>query len=275
MGLFDGDATIELAVDRETVLPGDAIRVTATVDGEPDEKVRGGRIELLYRNRYRFTERDRRNRNRTRTRFEDVVVADHHFGRDEASQAIELAIPADAPATATNIVQWKVRAVLDRRRAIDADAERALTVLAPRENGPAPAPEEPAGDGDRWMDVQVPIRVVAPGQTIGGTFIVTPREELKVKELRVELVFRRLDDPEGKTGCIDTRTIAEVNVAPKGVLAPGVAVAHPFSLPIPADLPPTFRAKHNELRWFVRGVVSLPILVDPERDVEIHLFNAP
>src|SRR5215218_3473708 len=58
VGLFGSDATIELTVDREMVVPGDEIRVSATVSGEPDEKVRGGRIELACRNEYKIETRD-------------------------------------------------------------------------------------------------------------------------------------------------------------------------------------------------------------------------
>ena len=58
MGVFGSDMTIQAAVDRTSVQPGDTIGVKVFVGGERDDRVQGARVELACINRFHKKERD-------------------------------------------------------------------------------------------------------------------------------------------------------------------------------------------------------------------------
>src|SRR5918997_823579 len=131
--------TISAQVDRTAVHPGDLINVTVWVAGQPDTKVQGARVELACKNRYREQERDydhHNNRSQTRTvtrTHESVAVWQPLPGAADGPVAfgehhLTLQVPPDAPPTVYEpsgfgeVVTWEVRAILDRRMAMDPDA---------------------------------------------------------------------------------------------------------------------------------------------------------
>src|SRR3712207_6371844 len=72
--------TISAQVDRTAVHPGDPINVKVWVQGQPDQRVQGARVELCAKNRYREQERDYdhdssgHDRTRTVTRVHEHVT---------------------------------------------------------------------------------------------------------------------------------------------------------------------------------------------------------
>ena len=58
MGVFGSNMTVQAAVDRTAVHPGDVITVRVAIGGQPDDRVQGARVELACKNRYHKRERD-------------------------------------------------------------------------------------------------------------------------------------------------------------------------------------------------------------------------
>src|SRR3712207_6130614 len=78
MGVFGSDMTVQAAVDRTGLHPGDVVTVKVHVSGQPDQRVQGARVELACKNRYHKREReynhDGPDHDRTVTREETFVA---------------------------------------------------------------------------------------------------------------------------------------------------------------------------------------------------------
>jgi hypothetical protein len=74
---------IEIAAERSTYLPGDAVNVTVSLRGKQELDVQEGRVDLLYANRYvyqyRTSDSDGGSDYRTREVTDEISVATEHI----------------------------------------------------------------------------------------------------------------------------------------------------------------------------------------------------
>lgn len=273
MGLFDGDMEVEIVPEQPSCVAGQRVRALLRL-GEPDKKAQGGRVELLYRNTYRYTTHDSRGNRTTHTRTEDVVVDTAPMTADGTLRAgelrVELAVPPRAPGTSPDSVEWALRAVVDRRRAVDAKAEAPLDVLVPAEPlqswTHAPAESHP----ELPMQVDVSARTLRPGDRVTGTLTLMPTSDVDARSVRVQL--RRLrDDPDGNTR---EDVFSEVVVSPELELGAGERRSFAFDLAVPPDAAPSFEAQHNTQHWYVEGVVDRPRAFDRVARLEVVVHTA-
>ncbi len=274
MGLFGDSTSVTLDVLSDRLTPGAPVPVRVDV-GRPDKRARGGRVELLYRNTYRDEERDhgddRDTGPRQVTRVDDVVVAQQPLwdgGPAEGTVALELVLPSDAPPSVPDMVEWKVRAVVDRKLAADAVAEQPLHV--------APDPAALASWAERTprlqpgspVSLQVAERVARPGAELTGEIVVRAGgEPVQARCLRVDLVRHRREraDIEDQRTCASAVLVEEVQVEP------GQTQQAAFRLRVPGDAQPSARAQNNEQHWYVRAVLDRKLRGDWTAEVEVVL----
>jgi len=271
--LFGKKVDVQIEVDRTEVVAGEDVRVWAEM-GELDKKTQGARIELGYRNTYKEDDTDSDGDRTTRTRTDDVVVATEQVqvGAGSSPGRVEavFTVPPDAPGSAHKSVAWFVRAVVDRKLARDANAESPLTVLAPL--APlaswAETPPEPASKC--VMEITASSRTVKPGDTITGRLTLSPNDEIKVRAVRVQL-RRQRNDPDRNT---DEDDSTRVPLSGELELVPGASQTFDFSIGVPVDAPPSFRAKYNLQHWFLEGVLDVKRWSDPTTRLEVVVHTA-
>jgi hypothetical protein len=96
------------------------------------------------------------------------------------------------------------------------------------------------------------------GETIEGQLLVSPKQELKVKEVRVELVRREY--VAYKKGNEQLTTTAQVKVAHSPEFQPDQNLAYPFRLAIPTPSPPTKGTRHCLVMWQLKGIIARGLL---------------
>ena len=274
MPLFGKDKTdVSITVDRDTLVAGEAVTVSTGI-GELDKKVQGARIELGYRNTYREDDHDSDGDRRTVTRRSDVVVAAEHLHLgDGLSGATEvtLTVPPGAPGTAPEVVDWFVRAVVDRKMARDANAVQALTVLTPAEAlGHWAQTGSESTSASCQMALRASTRVVKPGDTIEGTIAIAPNEEISPRAVRVQLRRARFD-PDNNT---DVNDDTQIELSGPVELAAGTRHAYDFTITVPPAAPPSFQAQHNHQHWYLEGVLDMKLKQDPTVRAEVLVHTA-
>ncbi|MCK9249097.1 MAG: hypothetical protein M0P31_08980 [Solirubrobacteraceae bacterium] len=281
MALFSRRPDVSLDVSPGTVVAGEAVRARVTF-GAPDAKTRGGRVELLYHNTYREEERDddvvRRttigdrthtqvgSRSRTVTTTSPVVVVSQQVPVEEGTIEVDLPVPPDAPGTTSSkAIAWEVRAIVDRKLGIDAVAKAEVTVLTPPTQHASWA-SSPVESTVAWaLSIEPASRVVRAGDEITGHLRLTPAEALEVRAIRVQLRRVRFDPDRNTTSDDGIR----VELAGRTTLVAGQTTQLPFSITVPGDADPTFRAEHNHHHWYLEGVLDQRLAKDPRVTSEI------
>jgi sporulation-control protein spo0M len=288
MGVFGSDMTVQAAVDRTAVHPGDTVTVKVLVAGQPDERVQAARVELACINRFHKKERrhdpDGPDDVRTVTREETFVAVWQplpaapdgpvQFGE----HTVTLQFPPDAPPTTFepngfgSMVRWEVRAILDRRMGFDPDASIEVNVhslpsqYAHWAQSPpvAKSHEVPMG-----LD-QLSGRVLHPGDQVTGVLTVNPRESAKARTIRVQFERRRTDTPDNME---DTEVATQVELARDVKLEAGQALQYPFQIPLPEGVPPTFAAAKSYMHWYLEGIIDRKMRSDFVTEVEVVVFS--
>ena len=273
VGLFGDRTRLELDLETPVVVAGEAVRARVRV-GEPDKRAQGGRVELLYRNTFQYDDTDSDGDRTTCTTTQDVVVATCGLGHDGVLRPGELQValplPREAPGTSARSVEWLLRAVVDRRRAGDAEAVAPVTVRVPPQPLADWAQTPPASPAGWAVAFTLRSRVVRPGEDVTGTVVLTPAQDLRARGLRVRLRRERLDQDGNSTGATADETV----VAEDLQLPAGRPASYAFSLAVPPDAPPSFVAAHNEQHWYLDAVVDRARALDAEARLEIVVHTA-
>jgi uncharacterized protein DUF2510/arrestin (S-antigen)-like protein len=287
MSLFGSDMTVELGIDRTEFHPGDSVTARVVVGGGTDDRVRGGRVELAYENRYQKEERqynsDGPDTTRTVTRTDTVVAASQPLpGGPDApvvpgEHTVTLTFPPESPPSAHepegfgDLVKWEVRAILDRQMAFDPDASQPVTIFSRPEQFASwtqSAPVAKAAECPMGLDVST--RLLRPGEGISGELTITPRESFKGRAVRVQLERRRTDTPDNLHR---TETLDGVELAEKTDFEAGQTVRFPFELALPVGVPPCFVTGKSNLHWFVEGIVDRRLKSDFVVEAEIAVYT--
>jgi sporulation-control protein spo0M len=288
MGVFGSDMTVQAAVDRTAVHPGDVLTVKVWIGGQMDQRVQAARVELACKNRYRKRERDHdpdgTSNTRTVTREETIVAVWQPLpGGPEGpvqlgEHTVTLQVPPDAPPTVHepsgfgDVVKWEVRAILDRRMGFDPDATIPVYVasFANQYAHWAGSPPVPKSHEVPMMLDQLSTRVLRPGEQITGVLHVQPRESAKARTVRVQLERRRTDTPDNMQ---DTQMASEVELARDVKLEAGQTLSYPFQIPLPENSPPTFAAAKSYMHWFLEGIVDRKMRSDFVVEAEVVVYT--
>ena len=276
MGLFGNTTEVTIALESEQVVAGQPVRAKVTI-GEPDKKSLGGRVELVYRNTFQRDEYSNNSssnigtpQKHTTTKTETVEVVSRPLASGgqvtQGETVIELPVPADAPASSAKTVVWEVRAVVDRKRAMDAEAEAKLTVLSPAGSLADWTQGATQSSSDRCrVDIDVPTREVRPGQQVSGSVTLHPTETASARAIRAQLHMVRYDQDKNTT----EKTVGETVLASDVELQSGTPWQGSFALTVPTDAAPSFNARYNSQHWYVEVVVDRKRAGDYEGRLEV------
>ena len=271
MRLFGSKTDVDVRIDVDEVVAGGTVVAEAEF-GEPDKRAQGARIELYYKNFYEETHADEDGSSTSRTRS-DVIVASEKIALEGGLVGpvrVDLAVPPDAPGSAPDVIEWFVRATVDRRKARDASAQRPLKVLVPAAPLASWAESPPTTEGACLFDIDASSRIVRPGDRITGTLKVTAQKAISARSIRVQLFEKRFDPDANRT--IDDST--RVELCGDTELQPGEEISLPFDIGVPAQADPSFRTEKNHFHWYLQGVVDLKRSSDPTVSLEIVVHTA-
>ncbi|HEX4831119.1 MAG TPA: sporulation protein [Trebonia sp.] len=251
--------TVAVTTGPGPVVLGGAIDAVVTIAGEPDRKARGVTAQLVRTAIHRVTRTNVLDHGshdsllREAVIIAEVAVIPPGGPAMPGEHAVRLPIPGDGLPSATDQVSWSVRAVIDRRHGADIQAESPVEVLAGPERFASEATSDPRYRGERFVDLQLPARMVRPGQAIGGTVILRPERALTVTEVLVTFVVTL----PVKKGLAGTSVAPVVLLSEPFDLQPGDTRELPFELPLPADAAPSVRGSmttprcHSVVSWDV------------------------
>jgi hypothetical protein len=273
------DHSIQLALKQFEFVPGDTIDVRLEVGTGGDKRLQAIRLELGYKNTYYYESRDSDGDRNTTRSSDDVVVALKEMPADHPALAggsgtfeTTLTVPERAPGSVPNWVDWHVKAVLDRKLRRDHRQELPITlhVTAADYEDRAQSAQEVGDKCDMRLDVSS--RVARPGDTLSGTLFVEPRSQFDARSVRVDLECRMHHEDDIVRELGDD---VEVTLGQNVSFAPGVPQEFGFSITVPPAAAPTLHAKHNLVRWLLKGICDRPMRGDYTVAAELVVFNAP
>jgi sporulation-control protein spo0M len=280
---------ISITPDKDTCLPGDAIRATVQIEGKEQLDIQEGRAVLVCANRYvyKYTSRDSDGDRDTRTRevTEEVVVANERILEERSilpgsysGHDLTFHVPLSAPPSATGkitSVEWKIRVTLAVRRAPDVFEEFPLTVLSTSASYASWAEQTPELDsaGACGMEFRLSGRSFRVGERIEGTLVLAPHRDFKARALRVELVRREIvPRASGNTWEV---VLASQVVDEHPMLQPGSNREYAFSLDVPEAAGPSLKTDQTYVGWWLRAVVDLSMALDYELNQLLNVYNGP
>jgi sporulation-control protein spo0M len=268
--LFKSRSEIEVTLDRTEAVPGDTIR--ARVDATSfDGSAEGARVELLYRNTYCTESTDNEGHtSKSKTRA-DVIVATSQLTIADLATPFDVTfdVPASGPASADDLVEWCVRARIDRRRRRDPKTDAPLTVRATAESLAHVAGRPGGASSGAPVEVVVDQASGRPGDTISGRVQVRASERVKARAIEVRLRREHHDGVDR-----NAKNFGVVELLAPVDLGAGEAHSLPFSISIPADASPTIDARHSSVKWFAEAALDMRLKKDPHHRVEIAVHNA-
>jgi hypothetical protein len=275
VGLFNRSAGARVTVSPAVVRPRQT--VTVTTDSTVD-KVTSATLDWGYTNFYRYRWAGRADS--TAVAMNDAWWMLGEVGTDAGSEKdtedwvgvtkVELPItageftgatssftvPSWAPGSSDALARWSARLTVERGGR-DIDTRGDFQVLIGADN--LQVTDEPqrrvGGDGKTELDIVLPSTVFRAGESINGEVLLTPQTDTSDGELGIYWAYTTLSHPLEKTPAASGGyTSGDRHKLGKGIpLRQGAPVSVPFTLPLPADAPPTGSAVHSTLLWFLEA----------------------
>jgi hypothetical protein len=285
MGLFGSEMTIDLAVEEREFIAGEEIAARVTVGGERDKRVQAGRIELVYKNGYVYERSDPDGPDENVATSKTVTVATEPLPSGSGAAVapgthfVTLRLPPDAPPTALEAtgrvrepVKWEVRAILDRRMAVDPDSTVPVVVRSRPDQYAAWAQQAPVSGHECDMTLELSTRALRVGETVSGVLGIAAKSEFEGRGVRVQLKRKRVDTPDNE---IATYTDPKAQLAGETRFAPRDARRYPFELTVPPDVAPSFVAMYNHHHLYVEGVIDRSMAGDYTVEAELNVYSGP
>lgn len=124
-----------------------------------------------------------------------------------------------------------------------------------------------------------------PGASLPVEIVVCLQEELKPRQVRLELVgqetYYEHQTYPGTKGRPETRTVRKVNTfasiphvaLEQPSLVPGVEASREVSIQIPFDAPPSCRGEVVDVRWILKATLDVPGRLDQVREVPLQVMR--
>lgn len=283
--LFGSTATVEVDVDRREAGAGETVTATVRLAGI-DDSVRGGHVELRYRNSYTETDVDSDGDRHVKGCYSDVSVDRRQLFDGQPADGehrFTFTLP-EGPASSGDLRKWKAAEGACREEAIIWSIDAGLDVPKKRDptasailkvhSAPAPTTEElttwatAAGSDDCRIEVMVDDRAIHAGATVSGRVRIAPEDSVKATSICARLVAIRRDQEGQRPSAI----LVEQELSSAVEIASG-GVEHAFTLAVPEGAPPTFVAQENSQDAWVQVVVARRLRGDFIGGARVHLSS--
>ena len=290
--LTGGKAQINLTLDHSDGVyhPGEAILARVNVIGEKDLKVQQGRIAFIYaeefqvREQHTRTDSDGHHHQSTQTVWrKDERQLNQNVFLPEATIAsgtnqnfdFTFQIPPHVPPSINGSIvriKWLIKATLDRKMAGDIEALTELSV-------PSIAPSEHAGEGtygssnepaDADLQLRLPGKEFALGETIAGTLLVSPQKDFDANEVRLALVQR--ENVPHALGNTHTQE-QTVKLASQAKLRAGQPLAFPFNAVVPPNGLPSAKTPNSSVTWLLVGTLARRLRQDTFVEESVSVYS--
>ena len=187
--------TVTVTTESSPTVPGGTVNAVVTITGEPDPKVRGAMAQLVRTGLHRVTQTNALSHGEHNSLSqEDVVVAEAQLTDSNGKvlpgeHVISLPVPDDALPSATNMVWWTVKAVIDRRLGTDVKAQAPVVVLTGPERFASEAADEARNVGEHCIDLELSTRTLRPSETISGNVLLRPLRAMTLDNAIVTFVL--------------------------------------------------------------------------------------
>lgn len=282
-------AEIEVAVEKDTCLPGDIVNVSVKVAGKEELDIEDGRVALVCANRYVYqyqtTDSQDNQVYRTEEATDEVEAAGERilekktimpgsYTAHEVAFRVPLTAAPSAGGEITN-VEWKVRVTLVVRGAPDVIEELPLTVLSTSESYASWAESDPYLDAHGLCDLEfrLPGRTFRPGERIEGTLVITPRQDFESRPLSVELV--RTEVVSRASGNVSETVEASEVLDESPRYQTGSVREYAFALDVPEAARPCLETDQTYVAWRLRAVMKRRMAFDPELQLLLNVYNGP
>ena len=285
--LFGDRPELSIELDEPALAPGGEARGKVRLSSSEERLVRRGMVGLLCVEECEARVRRRRSKGGSTVvsetietplfeREQELLAAAALPSGHGAEHPFSFPLPLGAPPSYSGgivAVRWLLRAKLDVEKALDASAERELMVeLPPR--GPFPQPRNPARAAQHdelSIRIELEGEAFAAGEPVCGVAHLHPVEVLPLQEVRVEL--SRTEHVPAREGNAETTVEAEAQASPETELLPGVGLALPFRVEVPAGAQPSLGTAHAAAYWGVTVVCARRMRPDLRLTVGIHVYN--
>ncbi len=294
MGFLDklrgGGATVAVSLEAPEAAPGGTVTVRADIGGELDDKCRAVRVGIRGTGRYLIEERRRDSQGHVDTDQEwrtiDLHEEEHEYPAQAGPVQATFTLPADAPPSAEEAVEWEVFARVDREKGMDKTESIPLPVRMPADRLPTTRTPTAHEDGLTLDDVPVAVRA---GATLTGTLTVDVPKDVDVTAVRIRLhrrctyVADRIDDYSmfrgdalsififggSKSRITRDEKVAETDLSGKRSFAVGQVERLPFTIAVPESLGGTTGHPHAQVDWRLEAVLDRRMRDDLAVDVPL------
>lgn len=291
--LKGGKSDLIITLDRQkTYFPGDQIQARLNLKLEKELKIKQGLIALLCEIKSQIRSR-RRSRHGTveykHWKTDTQVVGNLVFLEEcvipaGSNQSFEFKglIPKDAHPTLDGEiikVNWRVKATLNRKMAIDVNSETGIIVTSrlPAEINPQAVSQfdfkeyRHSSDPDH-VDISflLPRTDWALGETIDGHLVVQARKEFKLTDIRIELICTENVFADSGNIC---QGIERVILAEATKFDPGQTLTLPFKITVPKEGLPSINTSQCEITWSLKGILARRLAIDYYTNQALQVYS--
>ena len=280
---------IEVAAEKDTYLPGDAVNVSVRVMDKEELDIEEGRVALVCANRYVYqyttTDSDDNQIYRTEEATDEVAAADERILEEKtilsgsySAHEVAFEVPsAAAPSASGEItnVEWKVRVTLLIRGAPDVIEEIPLTVLSSSESYASWAESAPVLDshGVCVMEFRLPGRSFRLGERKEGTLVVTPHQDFKARTLRVELARAEVVSRDSGNFSETVEAGEVVDESPR--YQTRASREYAFAMDVPGAAGPCLQTEQTYVAWRLKATMVRGMAFDPDLQQLLNVYNGP
>ncbi|MGD2157576.1 MAG: arrestin family protein [Anaerolineales bacterium] len=284
LNFLKGDnAHIEVKIDRpqSSYYPGDRLQAQISVKAEKELKVRQLRAGLLFWEEYISEDSEGDTSRRTtahefidqETLLEDEILL--QGAQRSFSHKWQLPKGAAPPYTSDTIRSgWSLHVELDAglRQSQKIDVPVPLVVPPPGEKVHRGRFGEASHPKKVEMHLDLPRLEWVEGETIQGTLLVMPKEDVKVREVRLQINRQqRVHIKRARVKHSDT--VAVEKLIGKRSIEANRSFDVPFEIDVPTQGAPTRATEATTVTYTLQGVLSRRLRRDYTVSTEIEIYN--
>lgn len=286
-----GKVQLDVRLDKQIYAPGDTIYAHISLQNDKEMKIQGGRFTLICQQKYQYKRKHRDTDGHSKVDMtwgtNDLQVHRFDFLPETTlppgTQTFETSFTLDAGAVPSSkgdiiSVAWIAKATLDRKMAADTNSEVGFGVVSvnpldaagetAREYGEANEPEEAR------MSFYLRACHLTRGSALAGFVRIYPQKNFGVNEVRLELIRDEYVADVSASGYDHAKQtkVMDVKLAGKTQMQTGQYMEFPFTLPLPAEMAPSFQIDPGYLKYTLQGILARTLRKDTLVKEEISVY---